>query len=42
MVETVSLAKWSVFIYELSSCEFESRCCHLSVRYGTCFEEGVP
>ena len=31
MVETVSLAKWSVWLNS-----------HLNVRYGACFEEGVP
>ena len=31
-----------VFVYELSGCEFESRCCHLNFRYGACFEHGVP
>ena len=30
-----------VFVYELSGCAFESRCCHLNFRYGACFE-GVP
>ena len=27
---------------ELSSSGFESRCGHLSLRYGACFEEEVP
>ena len=31
-----------VFVYELSGCGFESRCCHLNFRCGTCFEQGVP
>ena len=31
-----------VFVYELSGCGFETRCCHLYFRYGTCFEQGVP
>ena len=31
-----------VFVYELSGCGFETRCCHLNFRYGTCFEHGVP
>ena len=31
-----------VFVYELSGCGFESRCCHLNFRYGACFEQGVP
>ena len=30
-----------VFVYKLSGCGFESRCCHLNFRYGTCFEQGV-
>ena len=25
-----------VFVYELSGCGFECRCCHLNFRYGTC------
>ena len=31
-----------VFVYKLSSCGFESHCCHLNFRYGICFEQGVP
>ena len=31
-----------VFVYELSGCEFESRCSHLNFRYRACFEQGVP
>ena len=31
-----------VFVYKLSGCGFESRCCHLNFRYGACFEQGVP
>ena len=31
-----------IFVYKLSGCEFESRFCHLNVRYRACFEEGVP
>ena len=31
-----------VFVYELSGCGFESRCCHLNFRYHACFEQGVP
>ena len=31
-----------VFIYELSGCGFESRCSPLILRYGACFEQGVP
>ena len=31
-----------VFVYEMSGCGFESRCCHLNFRYGACFEQGVP
>ena len=30
-----------VFVYKLSSCGFESRCCHLNFKYGACFEQGV-
>ena len=30
-----------VFIYGLSGCGFESRCCQLNFRYGVCFEQGV-
>ena len=26
----------------LSDCGFESRCCHLKLRYRACFEQGVP
>ena len=37
----VGLNDW-VFVYELSGCGFESGCCHLNFRYGTCFEQGVP
>ena len=38
------LAVWLngwVFVYELSGCGFESRCCQLYFRYGACFEQGV-
>ena len=31
-----------VFVYKLSGCGFESRCCHLNFTYGACFEQGVP
>ena len=31
-----------VFVYELSDCQFESRCSHLIFRYGGCFEQGIP
>ena len=31
-----------VFVYELSGCGFASRCCHLNVSHGACFEQGVP
>ena len=31
-----------VFAHELGGCGFESRCCHLKFRYGTCFEQEVP
>ena len=39
--QQASLKSW-VFAYELSGCGFESRCCHLNIRYGACFEQGVP
>ena len=28
--------------FDLSCCGFESRCSHLTLRYRTCFEQGVP
>ena len=31
-----------VFVYQLSGCGFESRCCYLNFRYGACFEQGFP
>ena len=31
-----------MFVYELSGCGFESRCCHINFRCCACFEEGVP
>ena len=31
-----------VFVYKLSSCGFESRCCHWNLRYDACFGQGVP
>ena len=31
-----------VFVYELNSCGFESRCSHLNFRFCACFEQGVP
>ena len=31
-----------VFVYEPSSRGFESRCCHLNVRYRAFFEQGAP
>ena len=31
-----------VFVYELSDCGFESRCCHLNFRYCAFFKQGVP
>ena len=31
-----------VSVYEQSGCGFESHCCHLNFRYGTCFKQGVP
>ena len=41
LTNTQSLNGWN-FIYKLSGCGFESRCCHLNFRYGTSFEQGVP
>ena len=29
-----------MFVYGLSGCGFESRCCHLNLRYGTCLVQG--
>ena len=31
-----------VLVYELSGCGFDSRCCHLNLRYHARFEQGVP
>ena len=31
-----------LFVYELSGCWFEFRCCHLNLRYRACFEQKVP
>ena len=31
-----------VFVYELSSCGFKSRCCHLNFTSCACFKQGVP
>ena len=31
-----------MFVYKLSGCGFESRCCHLNFRYRACFEQKVP
>ena len=41
IIKPISL-NGKVFVYKLSSFGFQSRCCHLSVRYRTCFEQGVP
>ena len=30
-----------MFVWELSGCGFESRCCHLNFRYSAYFEQGV-
>ena len=30
-----------VLVYKLSGCEFESRCCHLRLKYCACFKQGV-
>ena len=37
----VCLNGW-VFVYKLSVCGVESRCSQLILRYGACFEQGVP
>ena len=43
-----SLIIWPVwkngpmFIYELSSCGFESYCSHLNFRYRACFKQWFP
>ena len=29
-------------VSELSGCGFQSRCCHLNLKYVTCFGQGVP
>ena len=41
---SASLVKWlSVrFPTTVSGCRFESRCCHINVRYVACFEQRVP
>ena len=36
----VWLNGWA-FVYELSGCDFKSRCFHLNFRYSACFEQGV-
>ena len=41
IIWSVWLNGW-VFVYQLSGCEFESRCCHLNFRYRAYFEQGVP
>ena len=37
----VTVNGW-VFVYDLSSCGFESRCCHLPFRYCASLEQEVP
>ena len=32
----------SVFVYEVSGCEFQFRCCYLNFRYGGYLKQGVP
>ena len=39
---SIILAKWLVFIYELSGCGLESSCSHFNFRFRACFEQGVP
>ena len=41
IILSVSLNGW-VFVYELSGYGFDSRCTHLNVRFGECFDQGVP
>ena len=42
VIWSVWLNGW-LFLYELSGCGFETRCCsHLSFRFRACFEEGIP
>ena len=41
IIKPVWVSGW-VFVYEVSGCAFESRCCHLNFRYGVCFEQGGP
>ena len=42
------VANWPVwlnglmFVYKRTSCGFESCCCHLNFRYGSCFEQKAP
>ena len=31
-----------MFVYELSSCGFKSRCSHLNFRFRACFKQGFP
>ena len=40
IIWSVWFIRW-VFVYELSSCEFESCCCHLIFRYRACLEQHV-
>ena len=42
LVRKQTLNNGWVFVYELSGCGFESRCCHLSFRYHACFKQRVP
>ena len=42
MVEWNEHKNYSVFIYKLSGCGFESRCSRLIFRYCACFEQEVP
>ena len=39
IIQPVWLNGW---VYELSGCEFESRCSHLNFRYRACFEQEFP
>ena len=37
LAKMARLAKWSSVCYKLSGCGFKSHCCHLNIRYRTCF-----
>ena len=41
VISLLWLIGW-VFDYQLNGCGFESRCSHLILGYGVCFEQGNP